>query len=162
MNTGSTAKFLSAWSASTTATVRSLVDLQQGPDGAIYVMNYMNATGYSANVAADAGTGIARIELKTNSPAACKDPSFGVTGVAHQMQAARGSITWLTVGTNNFSVYVEGRHEIQITDAHGKVVSTMNGSGIRDYKMPENLRSGIYYLRVKTTEGLAVRGFTRI
>ncbi len=159
-STNSTSKFLSAWSANTTATIRSLVDLQQGPDGAIYVMNYMNGTGTSANVNADGGTGIARIELKSNSPAACSDAAL--TALSRPMPAARGSVTWLTVGTNSFSVYVNGAHQIQIADAQGKVVSTMNGNGIRDYNMPSNLRSGIYFLRVKTNEGLAVRGFTRL
>jgi hypothetical protein len=56
-----------------------------------------------------------------------------------------------------FSVFTQGPHEAVILDVRGRTLHTFRGNGPRNYNIPELGASGIHVLRVKTSQGTAVR-----
>ena len=146
------------------ATFQAMTDFQQGPDGAFYVVNYMCGSGTGANAGPGACGGIARIEYKGT---ACSDtalhPGGSTTPTAIAQQIFRSDVDWLHLGSNVFSVYTEGKHEIRIMDSQGRVVVSIKGEGRKDYEIPSTLPSNaVYYLEVKTNRGTNVRGFLHL
>lgn len=155
--------------------VGALVDLQEGPDGALYVVNYGCNGGNTSSGAvnnADGCTGIARIEFRSaTSASACSDPNLIPNGlraegvpsaIEQQTSFVHGDVYWLTVGPQSFTIGAMGPHEIRIMDSQGRVVSSMSGQDAHTYSMPSNLRNGIYYLQVKTELGTAIHGFAHL
>jgi glucose/arabinose dehydrogenase len=147
--------------------INALVDLQQGPDGAIYVAN-LSCNGGSASGStkySDGCSGILRIEYKG---AACSDPNLyprgsmtDPTGVFGGMtRIDRGSVDWVRIASNHFSVIAEGTHAIRFLDMQGKVVASMQGEGEKQYALPSNLaQRTLYVLEVRSSRGVNVRGF---
>ncbi|MEO6097727.1 MAG: PQQ-dependent sugar dehydrogenase [Fibrobacteria bacterium] len=145
--------------------IGALLDLQQGPDGAVYVLNNNCSGGSSSGEDthySDACTGIVRIEYKGE---ACSDtalhPGGGfVTGIGMSGRIERGPVDWVHVSPDRVSVLAEGRHSVRISDVRGKVLATMQGEGRKEYRYPEGLASNaIYFLEARTVRGINVRGF---
>ncbi len=173
---GTPAPLLAGYSKVKTDTgIGALVDLQEGPDGALYVVNYGCNGGNSnsgAAINADACTGIARFEFRSaTSASTCSDPNLIPTGyraetsvaIAQQSGFTHGAeVYWLSLGPQSFTIGATGPHEVRIMDSHGRVVGSMRGQNAKTYSLPSNLHNGIYYLQVKTELGTAVRGFTQL
>jgi hypothetical protein len=131
------------------------LDFQQGPDGALYSVNWGEGccNGDRGGLASE---GIARITYTGT----CQDP--GLIPVAVQNPIIRTDVNWLQMGANSFSVSTTGPHEIQIMNSQGRVLSSFKGEGGREYKMPANLpQAAVYFLQAKTNQGTAIRGFLR-
>jgi hypothetical protein len=144
--------------------ISALVDLQQGPDGALYVVNINCPGGTSSGDAhySDACSGIVRIEYKG---AACADTALHpngsiVTGIGTSGRIERGPVDWVQVGSQMFSVLDDGAHSIRILDVQGRVKVSMQGAGRMEYPYPKALApNSIYFLEVKTVRGINVQGF---
>jgi glucose/arabinose dehydrogenase len=143
--------------------ISSLVDLQQGPDGAIYVVNLGCAAGTNSGPNShysDACMGVVRIEYKGT---ACADPSLipaGTTGIQNSEAVERGPVEWVTLGASMFSIKAEGMHSIRVVDMQGRVMKSMQGEGFKEYPMPESLSANeVYFLEVKTNRGTNIRSF---
>jgi glucose/arabinose dehydrogenase len=145
--------------------IGAIIDAQQGPDGALYVMNYdcSSSLRWGGDHSVDSCTGIVRIEYQG---AACADtalyPGRFVTGIGNHRQAERGAVDWVLLGANTFSVLTEGRHSIRILDLQGRVMASSQGDGRKDYDLPKDLPAhAAYFLEVKSGRGINVRGFIR-
>jgi len=144
--------------------ISALVDLQQGPDGALYVVNINCPGGTSSGDAhySDACSGIVRIEYKGE---ACSDTALHpagkiVTGIGTSGRIERGPVDWVAVGPQMFSVLADGAHSIRILDVQGRVKASMQGAGRMEYPYPKSLApNSIYFLEVKSVRGINVRGF---
>lgn len=146
--------------------ISALVDLQQGPDGALYVLNLNCNGGFlsGSNHYGDRCSGILRIEYKG---APCSDPNLypaGTVGTSFEKSGRieRGMVDWLIVGSGAFTVQADGTHSVRILDVQGRVVASMQGSGRKEYAFPEGLRSNaVYFLEAVTERGTNVRGFLK-
>lgn len=144
--------------------ISALVDMQQGPDGALYVVNINCPGGTSSGDAhySDACSGIVRIEYKG---AACADTALHpagniVTAIGTSGRIERGPVDWVSVGPQMFSVLADGPHSIRILDIQGHVKASMQGAGPMEYPYPKALApNSIYFLEVKSVRGINVRGF---
>ena len=143
--------------------IGGLVDLQQGPDGALYVVNLNCQGGVSSGDShySEACTGIVRIEYKG---AACSDtalhPVDFTTGIGTNRKVERGIVDWVQVGANYFSVLTEGVHSIRILDVQGRVLASSQGDGRKEYGFPKDLAANAaYFLEVTSARGINVRGF---
>ena len=141
--------------------IGGLVDIQQGPDGALYVVNLNCEGGVSSgnNHYSEACTGIIRIEYKG---AACSDPALHPveTTSARHRQVERGAVDWVQLGANTFSVLTEGVHSIRVFDVQGQVLASSQGEGRKEYDFPKGLSANTaYFLEVKSGRGVNVRGF---
>jgi len=107
-----------------------LVDLQQGPDGAIYYLEH-------------ASKQLSRIEYKGS----CKDPnmilSIDKPKINRQNQFA--------LKGNLLEILVPGEHEVKLIDVFGKVYFTGVNEQIYEIVKPDI--SGIYFLQIKTEAG---------
>lgn len=142
--------------------VGALVDLQQGPDGALYVANLNCMGGFASGTTrySDACSGILRIEYKGS----CADTGFyprsPATGIRKAERIVRGTVDWLRVGPEALSVLTEGPHAIRIRDMRGREMASMRGDGRKHYPMPGALsHTGLYILEVKTNHGVNRRSF---
>lgn len=147
----------------TASGINALMDLQQGPDGAIYVANLNCNGGFSSGSTkySDACSGILRIEYK--GPA-CSDPQLyprsETVGLGGPQRIERGAVEWVRLGANHFSVNAEGSHAIRVLDIKGRVVAAMQGEGSKEYPLPGNLQAQtLHLLEVRTDRGVNVRGF---
>ncbi len=143
--------------------IGGLTDLQQGPDGALYVVNLNCQGGVSSgnNHYAETCTGILRIEYKG---AACSDPALFPlnSGVGTAKPIERGVVDWVQIGANKFSVLTEGPHSIRVLDIQGRVHASSKGEGRKEYDFPKGLpANSAYFLEVKSGRGINVRGFIR-
>jgi cytochrome c len=144
---------------------QTLVDLKQGPDGALYYISW--------------NTGLYRIDYT----GACKDPALalektgcGVPGSANydaslpkefndprkctvQTSLARAipADRWLRLQGRSLSVDAPGRIEIEIVDAGGRVVFGVSGEGPEQFDLPVFTARGIYRIKVKSDYGTEVR-----
>lgn len=118
--------------------VTTLVDAKQGPDGAVYFVDYGKGT-------------VNKIEYTGT----CKDPSLlpeTVPGTGISMKAA-SKANWLDFDRRSISVSAKGAHQIEILNLHGRVVATLSGSGPESHAMPALPAAGVYHLRVRTAQG---------
>jgi hypothetical protein len=147
--------------------VAVVVDIQQGPDGAIYYIGWQS--------------GIFRGDYKGQ----CKDPDLLAekTGCAdakdpkydakvnpafHDPRACASSASIVRGGNRpdrvsafrgGFAVSGAGPHEIRILDVRGRVVFAAKGEGPRRYALPVGTASGIYRAMVTTGNGSFMEPF---
>lgn len=159
--TSPTPVFLSAnYARSTSAPVIGRpIDFQQGPDGALYMMNWGAGCCDGNTGGQSAYAGIARIAY---TGPACSDPSLFPAPVSLAGAVHRGPISWFHLGAQSFAVRTEGAHEVRILDLSGRLVRTWRGVGPKEYSLPERLRGGMYVLQARTPQGIAVRTFSRL
>jgi hypothetical protein len=134
-----------------TPSVSRHIDLQQGPDGALYLLNHGAGCCNGNNGGQSNYTGIVRITYKGT----CQDPGL-IVGVQPKETVAREA-AWLKVGATMFSVFTQGAHEATILDVNGRVLFNFRGEGPQNYNIPELGAKGVHVLRVKTDNGIAVR-----
>jgi hypothetical protein len=135
------------------------VDFQQGPDGALYLVDF-GAPCCSASPP-EANGGISRISYTGN----CKDPALTVSATPKVMH--HGAVNWFQVNSGRLvlnddpnSLIQKGSHSIKIMDVNGKVLYTFAGRGIASYAMPELAAGQLYVLRAETPVGIAQRTFS--
>jgi glucose/arabinose dehydrogenase len=144
--------------------IGALVDLQQGPDGALYVANLNCMGGVASGIShhSDTCSGIVRIEYKGNCSDTGLYPRNPGTGIRSAERIERGKVDWVWVGPEMISVQAEGPHSIRIWNAQGREAASMRGEGRKEYRMPEALgHNEIYILEVKADRGVNLRAFFR-
>ncbi|MDB5047807.1 MAG: hypothetical protein JWO30_878 [Fibrobacteres bacterium] len=133
------------------------LDIQQGPDGALYVNNYAGYRTVSAE------TGIIRIEYTgTCRPAEPKlekpvpvsmhpgsDPAgWNPVAPAPDLLEARGAVVEISAA---------GAFRLEVRDVAGRLVAVRNGSGRTRFSLGEIRKPGIYFLFLNAPAGRSVR-----
>jgi hypothetical protein len=127
------------------------IDFQQGPDGALYLLNH-GATCCNGNTGGQSAyTGIIRIRY-TGS---CQESQLHPTSTRRAERP--GEPSWLKLRAGSFSVRTRGPHKIRILDLEGRQVRAFSGEGPRDYLLPELRRGRMYILRAESPRGVLVR-----
>jgi hypothetical protein len=123
------------------------LDMQFGPDGALYVNNY---AGYRSRTTA---TGIIRIEYKgTCQPAEPKlEVPGGPNGIA---AAARGPRVEILRGPGlSVSIPDAGRVDLEVRDLRGRPVAARTATGPGRFSLDEVHAAGVYFLSIRSAEG---------
>ncbi|MDB5047129.1 MAG: secreted glycosyl hydrolase [Fibrobacteres bacterium] len=130
------------------------LDMQAGPDGALYVNNY---DGYRTS---GPNTGLIRIEYIGDCHPA--EPKLE-TSTSIAFQAARQGLAWqgphVDVNmANGLSVTVatSERFSLEVRDLMGRPVASRSAQGTAPVALTEVRSAGIYFLHVKTSEGTQV------
>lgn len=138
------------------------MDFQQGPDGALYLVDWGDGC---CSASPPAGSnGIVRISYTGN----CKDPGLIPTR-ATPMVKHQGPVSWFQVKAGRVvltddgqGLIEKGAHAIHIMDVNGKVMHTFEGLGARSYDMPRLPAGQLYVLRAETPIGVAQRTFNSL
>lgn len=123
--------------------LNALTELQMGPDGALYVMNY---SGYRSF---DTRSGLLRIEYTGT----CR-PATSTREVQKLKPLADFDGVQLTVNRS-------GSHSIEVRDISGRMEMSRNGEGESRYDLSEIRAPGMHLLTVKTADGVLNRKFVR-
>jgi glucose/arabinose dehydrogenase len=128
------------------------IDFQQGPDGALYYLNYSCGTWRVA----DACTGIYRIEYKGT----CKDPALTpeppVAARNAWKQSTRHGLI-LDRKAKALAVSGAGYHRLEVYSVSGALVHSVQGMGSRSYPLERflgGLPAGVYRARLVTEDGM--------
>ncbi len=137
------------------------VDFQQGPDGALYMVDW-GAGCCSASPPASSN-GIVRVTYNGT----CKDP--GLTVKATPRAIHHENVAWfqvragrLVLNNDGNDLIGNGNHTIRILDVRGKILHSFEGKGAQSYEMPKLPAGQLYVLRAETPLGIAQRTFSPI
>ena len=154
----------------------TLVDLKQGPDGALYYVQWGTTTVNSGiyrvdytGTCKDAALAVEKSGCATPGftnydpklPKAYNNPGLCVNGSGVAAPALRDA-AWLKVDGRSIAVSAQGPHALEILDIRGRVVFGVKGEGSMSYAMPALPAPALYQVRVKTDLGTAIRGFSAI
>lgn len=119
------------------------LDFQQGPDGALYAINY------SGWFSATATTALVRIEY-TGS---CRPAD--VVGLVQAPGAEVPEGARMKARGSHLDIFGAGRHSLRIADLQGRVLAAFEGAGDRSYDLSGTIgdRGGLYLARLTTAEG---------
>ncbi|MDB5050968.1 MAG: secreted glycosyl hydrolase [Fibrobacteres bacterium] len=141
-----------------------LVDMKQGPDGSLYIVDWgggaiyrMDYTGTckDATLLKDK-TGCADATAKNydaSIPAAYNDPrlcQFGTSLVPGRIFTENP----ILVSGRTVTVSLQGGYELRVLDVSGRVAYSMSGEGNKTYALPGLKQSGVYHVEVKGSEGV--------
>lgn len=136
------------------------VDFQQGPDGALYMIDWGEPC-CKASPDPDKG-GISRITYTGT----CKDPNL-VTVSATPRVLHPNSVPWFKVKSGRLvltdlgnGLIENGSHAIRIMDMNGKILHNFEGQGAASYEMPRLTAGKLYVLRAETPVGISQRTFS--
>ncbi len=118
----------------------TMVDMKQGPDGAVYIANY------------NAGIDVIRYT------GTCKDPSLlpeMPTAIAAPDARIRPLKELMTLDRQSLSVLTEGPHEVRILDLQGREAVSFRGSGPTSYALPALSAKGVFRILIRTESGSA-------
>ncbi len=159
----SAADNLKIFAGSNVPQTNTLVDMKQGPDGSLYIVDWGNSAIYrvdyngtcqDSTLLADK-TGCAdptasnynpSIPTAYNDPRLCTYGDIAITGKVFHYNPVQLSGNMLTVS-------LTGGYGIQISDVSGRLVFAMSGEGNKTYQIPAFAHSGIYQLQVKGVAG---------
>jgi cytochrome c len=110
-------------------------EIQVGPDGVLYVMNYSGFRSWNAK------TGLLRIEYHGNCVGATTMAPFGFAKIGASFEV--GALT----------INAVGGHEVYVWSASGKSELHRTGSGPARYDFRSDLGPGLHILKVKTSKG---------
>jgi cytochrome c len=141
--------------------VAVMVDMQQGPDGAIYYIGWQS--------------GLFRLDYKGTCKDAAllpektgcadaSDPKYDPKlnpafhdprqcGNAVSAKPLLASAPWLALRTGGFDVSAAGSHAVRLVDVRGRTVFSARGDGPRSYALPAGTPPGILRLLAETREG---------
>ncbi|MDB5103136.1 MAG: hypothetical protein JWP91_825 [Fibrobacteres bacterium] len=124
--------------------LESPLDFQQGPDGALYIVNY---GGYFTSTAA---TALVRIEYTGT----CRPEPTGILEVPEQSGRAL-----LTAHGFRLESATAGPHLLQVADLRGRVLAEFRGFGRVGYDLTGALagKPGLYAVRLETRSGIQSR-----
>jgi cytochrome c len=138
------------------------VDFQQGPDGALYVVDWGGGCCSASPTAANAG--IVRISYTGT----CSDPGL-TTSIDASKPVHRGGVSWLRVGASRITLrddgsgrIATGAHIIRILDVSGRELRVFRGDGVRSYELPALGGGALYVLRAETAAGTVVQTFSHL
>ena len=145
--------------------VGSVTDLKQGPDGALYYVNWL------AGIYRITYTGACRDDALLPEKTGCAVPGFpnydpnlpkefndpalcgGVTGITPELPEGK----WLSIGRRSLGIEAPGAHSVEILDLRGRLLYRAVGEGPMSHEIPALAGPGVYQLRVKTVYGAAAR-----
>jgi glucose/arabinose dehydrogenase len=145
--------------------VNTLVDLQQGPDGSVYMVSWttgitrLDYSGACKDAAlVPEATGCADPSATNYDPAVPKafhDPRLcaGTSALRAPLSASdafRVSGAWISVG-------VAGAHTLEFIDVRGHVAATLHGDGAMSHPIPADLPAGLYQVRMRSASGVGSR-----
>lgn len=151
----------------TTIKPQTLVNLKQGPDGALYYVSWKQGlfkfeyTGACKDAALlPDKTGCAdpkATNYDAKLPAAWHDQRLcaGGTGIAAVARAP-----WLEFDRRSLSISAAGPHRAEFLDLDGRVVASVASAGPATHVVPALPSAGIYLLHVRTSVGEVRTGFT--
>ncbi len=136
--------------------LHSPLDIQYGPDGALYVNNYDGTRAIPVGT----NTGIVRIEYTGT----CHPPTpLLETTVSIGAKAAREGIAWngprvdiLPGATLAVSVATEGGFTLSLRDLQGRPLASRAARGSAPVTLDEVKQAGVYLLNVTSSEGTKV------
>ena len=146
-----------------------LVDMQQGPDGALYYIGWQSGL-YRADY-----KGTCKDPSLLAEKTGCADPSDPAydpkVNPAYHNQRLCGKATavaspalaradWAAIGAEGIAVRAEGPHSVRVTDMRGRQVFSTRGEGPRSYGLPK-LDPGVYQVSVRSREGWIVNRVSR-
>ena len=116
------------------------LDFQQGPDGALYVVNY---GGYFSSTAA---TALVRLEYSGS----CRPAPVGTLADFKRARGARVVVIGFRLEVGDV-----GPFELQVLDLRGRVMAEFHGNGVARYDLRSALggKAGVYALRLRTPGG---------
>lgn len=150
--------------------VAVLVDMQQGPDGALYYIGWQSGL-FRADYKG-ACKDAALLAEKTG----CADPTDPAydpkVNPAYHDQRLCGRSTavaspalaradWADIGAEGITVRAQGPHNVHVTDLRGREVFSARGEGPRSYGLPK-WEPGIYQVSVRTRDGWIVNRVSRL
>lgn len=152
----------------TTVKPQSLVNLKQGPDGALYYVSWKQGI-YKFEY-----TGTCKDPALLPEKTGCADPSAknydaklpkawhdqrlceGATGIG----AVAARAPWLEFDEQSLSVSAAGFHRAEFVDMEGRVVAAVESAGPATHAIPALPSAGVYLLRVRSQAGEVRAGFT--
>ncbi len=117
-------------------------DVQMGPDGALYVMNYSGFRSWNAQ------TGLLRVEYHGDC--------HPVSNVALTLPGPRFRLE----GTR-LRIDYAGRHRLSVADPLGRLESLQAGAGPAEYELGAGLAPGLHILRIVFPGGVRTATFIR-
>jgi glucose/arabinose dehydrogenase len=134
------------------------LDFQQGPDGALYMVDW--GAGCCSASPPQLDNGIAKITYTGT----CKDPGLTVSATPHLKHS--GPVSWFQVkygrmilSDDGKGLIEKGSHAIRVMDVAGRVLHSFEGRGVGSYEMPRLAPGQLYVLRAETPLGIAQRTF---
>jgi hypothetical protein len=152
----------------TTVKPQSLVNLKQGPDGALYYVSWKTGI-YKFEY-----TGTCKDETLLAEKTGCADPKAvnydaklpaawhdqrlctGGSGIA----AAAPRAAWLEFDRRVLSVSAAGFHRAEFLDLDGRIVAAVQSHGPATHVVPALPSAGVYLLHVRSSAGEVRTGFT--
>jgi cytochrome c len=133
------------------------LDIESGPDGALYVVNY---AGYRTTVP---GTNIIRISYTgTCSPAEPKlETSVSIAEQGNQNRWMGPDLKISQAPGLSVLITSSGAFTLKVLDILGRAMATRWGHGEMKFTLPEINQAGIYFLSVQAPEGRVTRKFIR-
>jgi glucose/arabinose dehydrogenase len=127
------------------------LDFQQGPDGALYFLNFSCRANWSSG---DSCTGIYRIEYRGS----CQDPGLKpeMTSRLHGRAFDRISGPRVFRAAGRISIRAAGGYVLEIHAADGRRVRGLSVEGDRDFEISRLLSgsgAGLYWLQVRDGNG---------
>ncbi len=114
------------------------IDIQTGPDGAMYFINY---GGYFS---ANANTSISRVEYKGKCLPALAEGISQSTNLQHEFMHINGL---------NVTVTGSGSHQIVVMNLQGQTLKEFKGKGAANYNLATLAKSGIYFIKIISEHG---------
>ena len=124
------------------------LDMQQGPDGALYVSNY---GGVWRNV--EANTGIVRVEYTGDCAVSTVDRR-GEANLAPKVSFSKTAGFAVMVGTTS-------RFDLVVRDLRGRPLVSKSAQGAAPVSLDEIKQPGVYFLTVRSPEGDQVVKFAK-
>jgi cytochrome c len=110
-------------------------DIQMGPDGALYIMNYSGFRTWNAQ------TGLLRVEYHGSCQPVATLPNLKLAQLRASFQG------------NIISVEQAGPHELEVRNLAGQLEFYRKGSGLAQYDLRDLLGPGIHLYKVTTPDG---------
>jgi cytochrome c len=126
------------------------IDMQMGPDGALYIINYAGWFGPAAT------TSIQRIEYSgTCRPAVDISPNPQKGGNIKDYRFSDFSVSGMSIEVFGIS----GAYSLSIQDLQGRQIANFQGSGPNKYDLSEKVghRPGLYLARFSHTGGVSAQ-----
>jgi cytochrome c len=113
------------------------LDLQVGPDGAFYMVNYAGYRDFTSK------TGILKISYKGNCRPTTANALPKPAWVDHNVQ----------IEGMDLKIMSAGPHKVEIKDLAGRLLDSRNGEGLATYSLAKTRNAGLCVVTVSTQQG---------
>ena len=131
------------------------LDIESGPDGAIYVNNYAGYRSSSAN------TGIVRIDYTGDCRPSEPTLEKVVVGVRNENRWSGPGLEITHAHGISVVVTAIGTFTLEVHDILGRPIAMRTGRGQMLLTLPEINRAGLYFISIDAPEGRSTRKFVR-